>query len=76
MAKTLKGELQQALKTGDAAQAIGVCSHKAPKIARAAGQRYGLVIDRTSLKPRRRLPDAWKNGYCRNSSAVRPTGNQ
>ncbi len=60
MAKTLKGELQIAMSQGGPANAIKVCREKAPQIAEAIGKRYGLIIDRTSLKPRRRTPDPWE----------------
>ncbi len=60
MAKTLKGELQSVIAQSGPANAIQVCRDKAPEIAKSAGRRYGLMVDRTSLKPRRRAPDAWE----------------
>lgn len=60
MAKMLRGELQTAMLHGGPGNAIKVCRDKAPKIADAIGKVYGLSIDRTSLKPRRRAPDAWE----------------
>lgn len=58
--KTLKGELQAAIKAGGPVAAIAVCHSKAPAIAQALSQKTGWDIHRTSLKPRRTAPDAWE----------------
>ncbi len=60
--QTLGGELQGALKTGGAAEAISVCKAKAPQIAAAAAEKSGMQIKRVSPKNRnpKAVPDAWE----------------
>jgi len=61
--QTLKPQLKQALKSGGPAQAIEICSHKAPALTRQLAQKTGWSIRRVSLKPRNQLtgiPDAWE----------------
>lgn len=60
--KTLGGELQGALKTGGAAEAIAVCKAKAPQIAAAAAAKSGMQIKRVSPKNRnpKAVPDTWE----------------
>ena len=62
-ATTLKGELQQAMKTGGPSSAVAVCKDKAPAIAAELAQQTGWEVGRTSLKPRNSAlngPDAWE----------------
>jgi len=62
-ATTLKGELQQAMKSGGPAQAVDVCKEKAPAIAASLAEQTGWAVGRTSQKPRNAAlnsPDAWE----------------
>ncbi len=62
-ATTLKGELQQAMKSGGPANAVGVCKEQAPAIAASLAEQTGWEVGRTSLKPRNaalNTPDAWE----------------
>ena len=64
-ATTLKGELQQAMKSGGPANAVGVCKEQAPAIAASLAEQTGWEVGRTSLKPRNaalNAPDAWEQG--------------
>ena len=59
---TLIGELQKAIAVGGPANAIGVCSDAAPKIAADKSAAKRMTIGRTSLKLRQpnNKPDAWE----------------
>jgi hypothetical protein len=60
---TLKPELQKALKSGGPAHAIGVCSEKAPAIAKNLRDSSGWYVKRVSLKARNSssaIPDNWE----------------
>ncbi len=60
---TLKPELKKALQSGGPAHAIGVCSEKAPAIAKDLRDSSGWYIKRVSLKARNSstaTPDAWE----------------
>jgi hypothetical protein len=60
---SLKPELKKALKSGGPANAIGVCSEKAPEIAENLSKDTGWNVKRVSLKPRNdksAIPDAWE----------------
>jgi hypothetical protein len=59
---TLKGELEQGMKTGGPVTAISVCSVKAPMIAEDISKASGWQVARTSLKLRNpgNKPDAWE----------------
>lgn len=61
-AKTLKGELVQATKSGGPAAAVGVCHAAAPEIAAAKSAASGWRVARTALKLRnpKNAPDAWE----------------
>lgn len=61
-AKSLKGELQSAMKSGGPTEAITVCQAKAPQIASEMSEAKGWRIARTSLKTRNpgNRPDAWE----------------
>ncbi|MGB5735699.1 MAG: DUF3365 domain-containing protein [Thiohalocapsa sp.] len=62
-ATTLKGELQQAMKSGGPIAAVDVCKDKAPAIAASLAEQTGWEVGRTSLKPRNaalNTPDAWE----------------
>jgi len=52
MAERLMGELQEALDTTGAPGAIEVCSIRAPEIAAAVSNEYGLLVGRTSFRLR------------------------
>ena len=58
----LRAELQSALAGGGPANAIQVCSKKAPAIAQALSEQTGWSIGRTSLKVRNphNAPDRWE----------------
>ena len=55
---TLKGELQQAMKSGGPVNALSVCNTKAPEIAAAVSAEKNLQVSRVSLKNRN--PDMGK----------------
>lgn len=61
-AKTLKGKLVQAMKSGGPAAAVGVCHAAAPEIAAAKSTATGWRVARTALKLRnpQNTPDAWE----------------
>ncbi len=52
MAERLMGELHEALDTTGAPGAIEVCSIRAPEIAAAVSNEYGLLVGRTSFRLR------------------------
>ncbi|MEZ5535526.1 MAG: DUF3365 domain-containing protein [Thiolinea sp.] len=60
---TLKGELQQAMKSGGPVNALSVCNTKAPEIASAVSAEKNLQVSRVSLKnrnPDMGKPNAWQ----------------
>jgi hypothetical protein len=60
---TLKPELKKALQSGGPAHAIGICSEKAPAIAKNLRDSSGWYIKRVSLKARNSssaIPDSWE----------------
>jgi hypothetical protein len=60
---SLKPELKKAIKAGGPAQAISMCSEKAPAIAERLRNDTGWYLKRVSLKPRNSqtaIPDAWE----------------
>ncbi len=61
-AKTLKGELQQAMEAGGPTNAIGVCQKVAPEIAEQQSEESGWEVGRTALRLRNpaNAPDAWE----------------
>jgi hypothetical protein len=61
-ATQLKGELQEAMKSGGPINAISVCNKSAPAIAKDVSQKYKIHIARTSLKTRNSAnkPDVWE----------------
>ncbi|MDT8386847.1 MAG: DUF3365 domain-containing protein [Thiogranum sp.] len=60
--KTLKGELQEAIKEGGPVHAIAVCQDVAPRIADDFSAKKGWEVGRTSLKTRNpdNAPDDWE----------------
>ncbi len=74
LGKTLKGHLQQAMQQGGPVQAIDVCYHKAPEIARELSQKTGWEVRRTSLKPRRTAPDDWERQVLANFEKRKAAG--
>ncbi|MGC9456381.1 MAG: Tll0287-like domain-containing protein [Halothiobacillaceae bacterium] len=58
--KQLRGELQSAMKEGGPPAAIDVCHSRAPEIAQQVSDKHGVMVSRTSLKPRAEAPDAWE----------------
>lgn len=61
-AKTLQGELKQAMQSGGPENAIDVCANKAPQITAAVGAEKGVSLRRVTEKSRNPLsvPDAWE----------------
>jgi hypothetical protein len=61
--KTLKGELQTAMKAGGPVNAIQVCNKRAPEIAAGFSEKKGWMVARTSLKYRNpdNAPDPWEH---------------
>ncbi|MGM0690769.1 MAG: Tll0287-like domain-containing protein [Pseudomonadota bacterium] len=58
--KTLKGELQAAMKQGGPMAAVEVCNQRAPEIAADMSEESGYTLRRTSLKPRATEPTDWE----------------
>lgn len=58
--KTLKGELQAAMKQGGPMAAVSVCNQRAPEIAAQLSAETGFTLRRTSLKPRANPPADWE----------------
>ncbi|MFP4638901.1 MAG: Tll0287-like domain-containing protein [Guyparkeria sp.] len=58
--KTLKGELQAAMKSGGPTAAVEVCHERAPEIAADLSEETGFTLRRTSLKPRATKPTSWE----------------
>lgn len=58
--KTLKGELQAAMKEGGPMAAVSVCHQRAPEIAAQLSEETGFTLRRTSLKPRATPPTDWE----------------
>jgi len=61
----LGGKLQEAIKSGGPAAAIGVCTSVAPTMTGALSRQRGIKVTRVSLKVRNPLlgtPDAWEQG--------------
>ncbi|WP_407275168.1 DUF3365 domain-containing protein [Halothiobacillus sp. DCM-1] len=73
-AVTLKTALQTAMKAGGPMAAIPVCHTEAPKIAKDVGEKYGLEIHRTSLKPRAMAPTAWEKTVLEQFAAEKAAG--
>ncbi|MEJ2060145.1 MAG: DUF3365 domain-containing protein [Gammaproteobacteria bacterium] len=61
-AKSLKGELQAAMKAGGPVNAVGVCNSEATEIAKRVSAEKGIQISRTSLKYRNpnNAPTDWQ----------------
>jgi len=72
--KTLKGELQQAMKSGGPVNAIGVCQEVAPGIASDISEETGWEVYRTSLKPRNVAPDNWETAVLESFDRRRELG--
>ncbi|MFI9653811.1 DUF3365 domain-containing protein [Guyparkeria sp. GHLCS8-2] len=58
--KTLKGELQAAMKAGGPMAAVQVCNERAPEIVADLSAESGYTLRRTSLKPRATEPTDWE----------------
>ncbi len=74
---TLKPELKKALKSGGPAHAIGVCSEKAPAIAKNLRDSSGWYIKRVSLKARNSssaTPDSWEQKVLKQFDARQAKG--
>lgn len=58
----LKGELENAIKTGGPVEALKVCNTKAPEITKTVSSEKGLKISRVSLKNRNptNTPNDWQ----------------
>ena len=72
--KTLKGELQKAMKSGGPVNAIGVCQEVAPAIASDISEETGWEVYRTSLKPRNVAPDNWETAVLESFDRRRELG--
>lgn len=65
LASGLGGKLQEAIKSGGPAAAIGVCTSVAPTMTGALSRQRGIKVTRVSQKVRNPLlgtPDAWEQG--------------
>jgi hypothetical protein len=67
----LMGELTKALDEGGPAAAIDVCRMRAPEIAAAVSNEYGLVLGRTSFRLRNpsNMPPEWAEDLVRQQVA-------
>ena len=72
--KTLKGELQAAMKQGGPMTAVSVCNERAPEIAAQLSEETGFTLRRTSLKPRATPPTDWEREVLENFEARRADG--
>jgi hypothetical protein len=61
MVSETMGEMEAAMESGNAADAIAVCREKAPAIAASVSEQFGLKIGRTSVKLRNpaNAPPEW-----------------
>jgi hypothetical protein len=77
-AKTLKGELQSAIRTGGVVQGVEICHSRAPEIAKDLANQHGWQVGRTSLRRRNadNTPDDWEtatlNRFEEQKAAGRP----
>jgi len=71
MVSETMGEMEAAMESGNAADAIAVCREKAPAIAANVSNQFGLKIGRTSLKLRNpaNAPPEWAEGLVAAESA-------
>lgn len=60
---TLKGTLVEAMQTGGAESAVGVCQSAAPEIAERIGAEHGVRIGRVTLPQRNRNPQNQAQGW-------------
>ncbi len=72
--KTLKGELQAAMKVGGPMAAIQVCNERAPEIAADMIAESGYTLRRTSLKPRATEPTDWERAVLKDFEARKAGG--
>ena len=72
--KTLKGELQAAMKQGGPMAAVSVCNERAPEIAAQLSEETGFTLRRTSLKPRATPPADWERAVLEDFEARRADG--
>lgn len=72
--KTLKGELQAAMKEGGPMAAVQVCNERAPEIAADMSAESGYTLRRTSLKPRATEPTDWERAVLEDFEARKAGG--
>lgn len=72
--KTLKGELQAAMKEGGPMAAVQVCNERAPEIAADMSAESGYTLRRTSLKPRATEPTDWEHVVLEDFEARKAAG--
>ncbi len=72
--KTLKGELQAAMKEGGPMAAIQVCNERAPEIAANMSAESGYTLRRTSLKPRATAPTDWERAVLEDFESRKASG--
>ncbi|MFO7581952.1 DUF3365 domain-containing protein [Guyparkeria sp.] len=72
--KTLKGELQAAMKSGGPTAAVEVCNERAPEIAADLSEETGFTLRRTSLKPRATEPTSWETAVLLDFEQQRAAG--
>ncbi|MEN9503703.1 MAG: hypothetical protein RI964_2988 [Pseudomonadota bacterium] len=60
---TLKGELENAMRTGGPIEALKICNTKAPEITKTVSTEKGVQISRVSLKNRNpsNVPNEWQS---------------
>ncbi|WP_410474149.1 DUF3365 domain-containing protein [Guyparkeria sp. TX1] len=72
--KTLKGELQAAMKEGGPMAAVQVCNERAPEITADMSAESGYTLRRTSLKPRATEPTDWERVVLEDFEARKAAG--
>ncbi len=72
--KTLKGELQAAMKAGGPMAAVQVCNERAPEIAANLNAESGHTLRRTSLKPRATAATDWERAVLEDFEARQAAG--
>ncbi len=72
--KTLKGELQAAMKEGGPTAGVKVCHERAPEIAADLSEETGFTLRRTSLKPRATEPTDWERAVLEQFEARKADG--
>jgi hypothetical protein len=77
LGKTLKSQLQSAMKQGGPASAVDVCHKIAPAVAASLSEEHGVQLTRVSLKnrnPEMGVPNAWQTEVLQDFEARQKAG--